>query len=548
MTTTLDDLKAYYAGLKHARQPFDPDYKQLAKHFLPRKSRYLDGDDETGKSSLRSDILDGTGILARRTASAGMHGGMTSPARPWFKLTLQDENLAAHRNVKPWLDETQRRMRNLFSRSNFYQAIHSFYDELITFGTDFVFAHKDPRYGIQFSALTAGEYFIDVDERGRVDTVFRKMQMSARNIVRMFGRDKCSQAVQRAFDKASSRLNMFDVVHGVFPREERDPTKLTTANMPFGSYYYEPSETTKIARISGYRYMPGFGARWDVTGPDAYGSSPTMDIIGATRMLQSLWATYLKVEHKKADPPMAGPAELRRTFLPGSYTPVSPSENPQIYALQQVKNDPQGLLFTIQDVRQFIREGLFNDLFKMLAVSATNRNITATEIAERHEEKLLQLGPVLERLHAEAFIPLIDIVFNIMLELDMVPPWPEELDEMPLKVDFISILAQAQKMVATGAVDHFCGFIGQNAAIMPELVDVVDADKAGDEYADYLGIPAKLIRPIEERQTRRRSRDEQQQLREGAEVAAQGSTAIRNLGGSQIGEQNAIEALLGGVQ
>src|SRR4030042_6256719 len=176
----LKDLKAKYESLKNIRSKgWDADYKALAKHFLPRKSRYLDNDDETGKSAIRSDILDPTGILARRTASSGMPGGMTSPARPWFRLTLQDSKLAGRRQGKPWLEEVQTRRRGVFSRSNFYQVIHQFYNELLSFGTDFVFAHKDPRSGLRFNALTVGEYCLDVNEKGAVDTVFRYTQMSA---------------------------------------------------------------------------------------------------------------------------------------------------------------------------------------------------------------------------------------------------------------------------------------------------------------------------------------------------------------------------------
>jgi hypothetical protein len=248
---------------------------------------------------------------------------------------------------------------------------------------------------------------------------------------------------------------------------------------------------------------------------------------------------------------MAGPSNLKRSFLPGSYTEVSPlaDGSRQVYPAHEVRPDLQGLKEIIYGKQQAIREGLYNDLFKMLALNdaQSRRDVTATEIAERHEEKLIQLGPVLERLHAEGFIPLIDLVFSYMIDLDMIPPWPEELDEMPLKVEFISILAQAQKMVATGAVDHFAGFIGANAELFPELPDVVDADAMGDEYADYLGIPAKLIRPQEDRDARRQQRADDAQAAQAAQLAEQGSATARNLSGAKTGDQNALEALLGGV-
>jgi len=275
-----------------------------------------------------------------------------------------------------------------------------------------------------------------------------------------------------------------------------------------------------------------------------------MDILGDVRMLQSLWATYLKQEHKRADPPMAGPANLgTSSTLPGSYTPVSGIEGKgAVYPTQSVQPDPAGILAIIQDVRTSIREGLYNDLFKMMALTAGGSKATATEIAERHEEKLLQLGPVLERLHAEAFVPLIDLTFDSMVEQDMIPPWPEEIANMPLKVDFISLLAQAQKMVATSAVDQFCYFINGNYAVMPEFGDILDIDQAGNEYAEFLGLSAKIIRTQEARDARRKARNEQEQMAQGAALAEQGSKAIGNLGGTPLGtDKTALEAVLQGI-
>ena len=168
----LKSLRGRHSALLTERSTWDPDYIQLAKHFLPRKCR-VEGQQKTNVGGLRSDILDGTGIRAARVATAGMHGGMTSPARPWFKLGPQDPGLDTSPAVRTWFDIVQKNMAWLFSRSNFYMAIHQCYNELIVFGTDFMFEHFDPRTGLRFTTLTVGEYVIDVDENGRVDTIFR---------------------------------------------------------------------------------------------------------------------------------------------------------------------------------------------------------------------------------------------------------------------------------------------------------------------------------------------------------------------------------------
>ena len=121
-----------------------------------------------------------------------------------------------------------------------------------------------------------------------------------------------------------------------------------------------------------------------------------------------------------------------------------------------------------------------------------------TEVAERHEEKLLMLGPVLERMHNEILDPLIEMTFSRMVEAGIVPPPPDELQGMELNVEFVSMLAQAQRAIATNSVDRFVGNLGAMAGIKPEVLDKFDADRWADAYADMLGIDPELIVPGEQ--------------------------------------------------
>ena len=546
----LKNLRVKHSVLDDDFKYWKLDFQSLAKVFYARKLRYLE-DIDTNKGGLRLDILDGTGVKARRVLSAGMHGGMTSPARPWFRLTLADPDMVQFRPVKEWLNETEIRMRSLLARSNFYMAIHSLYNELGVFGTGFMFEHSDPKMSLRFNTLTVGEYVLDINEHGMVDTIFRTLDLTARNIVRMFGIENCSEQVKRAYDKPETQLARFKIVHAILPNEDRDPLKLTNRNMPFASYYYEKDTSeNKFLRQSGYQSLPGFGPRWDLSGQDTYGFSPAMDSLGDARMLQSVRATYLKQEHKKADPPMAYPQGLNHLdTLPGGVNPVNAvNGSQQIYPIQNVSPDTRGILEITRDVRESIREGMYNDLFRMLALSPT-RQMTATEVAERHEEKLLQLGPVLERLHAELFTPLIDRTFNIMESSDLLVPPPEEIQGMPLKVEFVSLLAQAQKMVATNSVDQFMGFIGNYGQAFPEMLDIPDIDEVGDRYAEYLGIETKLLTDKQSREEKRQARAQQQQAMQAAEAVNSDAQAAKTMAETPVrgGQSTALDALLAGV-
>ncbi len=495
------ELARRHSALLQDRQSWEADWKSLAKHFLPRKCRVLEYDpNATNVGGLRTDVIDSTGVYAMRDLAAGLHGGMTSPARPWFRLGLQDETLERKQAVREFLDEVQNRMRTLLHRSNFYNAVHQLYAELGTFGTGFMFVMPDERTGIRFAPLTVGEYVLDTDENGRVDTIFRVLDFSARQLVRRFGYDKLPPVVQAEYDKpAITQTARYRVVHGVFPRNDREPGKRDGRNKPFASVYWLDRSNGSAALGSGNAYhklseggfdqFPGFGPRWDVTGQDVYGRSPGMDALADCRMVQQMKITALKAMHKEVDPPVGIQGQLKGALdlLPGGQNIVDTTGNgPGVYPITKIQPNLQNTMFAIKEVQQAIKDGLFNTLFRML-MNSDRRQITAKEVAAREEEKLILIGPVLERLHDELFIPLIDRVFEIMIAEDMLPPWPEEIAGMPIKVEFVSLLAQAQKMVATSSVDQFMGFIGTYAQFFPDLLDIPNPDKLGDGYAAYLG-------------------------------------------------------------
>lgn len=134
------------------------------------------------------------------------------------------------------------------------------------------------------------------------------------------------------------------------------------------------------------------------------------------------------------------------------------------------------------------RAGLYNDLFKLILEGRSK--VTASEIAAREEEKLVLIGPVLERLHDELFIPLIDRTFALMRGLDMLPPCPPELAGRRLKVEFVSLLAQAQKLVGVSAADQYLALTLKASAAWPEALDSLNVDQLLDTYADSAG-PAR---------------------------------------------------------
>lgn len=561
MAADLKKLHLRWERLVEERQPWISTWKTLAALYLP--TGYRDADDSNAhskKSLLNPDVVDSTGIYGLRTLAAGMQGGMTSPARPWFGLRLEggkDADISA----QAWIDEVVERMRTILHTSNFYGVIYQAYAQLAAFGTACVFERADMA-GFVFDCCQAGTFVLDVDAGGRVDTVMRKIWLTARQLAQEFGEDKLPDAVKTSLSHAGAGDARFAVYHAVYPRKEPGLTSATIngAQRPIASVYWMRGMSgtggCHLLRENGFDSFPFFGVRWNVLSGDVYGTSPAMDTMPDCRMLQEMTKTTLKAIHKMVDPPVNAAAELQGVgvdLTPGGVNYVSMLNNQAaVTPVMRVQPDVAAAQALIQQVQRQIREGLYNDLFRLL-LGADRRQITATEVDAREAEKMILIGPVLERLHDELFIPLIDRTFELMGKFNALPPVPEELAGRNIKVEFISTLAQAQKLVSTGGMQQLMAFIGSAAQLDPTALDALNTDKLVDKYNEYLGADASVLRPQAEREGIRQARAQAQaraEERTQAQAAVQQlPRAAQTLADTPVGgeQPSALDALLSGI-
>ena len=568
MAVDIERLNVRYESLRNERAAYDVAWRDLAAHFLPTRFK-VDSDTSQPKPEiLNRHVVDSTGIIDMGTLAAGMQGGMSSPARPWFKLALAGAEVSEDSEAAAWLDEVTERMRTLLHRSNFYNMAHALYGDLGTFGPGLLLETADWD-GLHFRLIPCGEYVLDTDQNGDVDTFMYRTRMTARQIVQKFEEGRIPPYVLTAAKTPGNVENWFDVVHAVFPRSDRMYGRMEGRNMPWASVWWlrgggahNGMSRAAVLRESGFEDFPAFAPRWDVTGIDKYGRSPAMNILPDCRMLQQMGATTLKSMHKAVDPPLLVPATSKAVEVnnvPGGLTYVDPRDQgmAQIQPLHQV--DPRLIAAAeekIKGVQQKIHDGLFADLFKLLIMD-DRRQITATEIEAREREKLILLGPVVDRLDREFLSPLIKRTFSLMRQYDFLPPAPPSIEGAELRVEFVSVMAQAQKLVSTSPLDQTMAFVaGLAQAGAPEVLDNIDTDVAVRMYADKLGAPASLLRSEEDVAAIRQQRAQAQQMAAQQQEMAQGvanaqglSNAARNLGATPVGAdgQTAMDALLGGL-
>jgi hypothetical protein len=537
---TRDRLFTRWGQLKSERASWYAHWQELTSYILPRNGRYFRQDRDRGYRR-HNNIYDSTGTRALRVLGAGMMSGATSPARQWFRLATPDPELNSYDPVKLWLDDVTKRMQRVFQKSNTYNALHQMYEELGTFGTAATILLPDYQSVIHHYPLTCGEYCISTDAKGRVCTLYREFEMTVSQVVKEFGLEKCSVSVQNMY-RTGNLDQWVPVIHAIEPRADRDIGKRDAKNMPWGSYYFEVGgEDGVFLRESGFQYFPALCPRWSVIGGDIYGNSPGMEALGDIKQLQHEQLRKAQAIDYQTKPPLQVPASMKNRdveTLPGGVSYYDGQSN-GIKTAFEVNLNLQYLLNDIMDCRERVRGSFYADLFLMLA-NTPNTRMTATEVAERHEEKLLMLGPVLERLHNELLSPLVDITFTRMVASGALPPAPQELQGMDLNVEFVSMLAQAQRAIGTNAVDRFVGNLGAIARMKPDILDKFDQDQWADVYADMLGVDPSLIIADKEVAVLRDARNRAMAAKEQAAAMQQTSQSVKNMAQAPTGNQNAL--------
>lgn len=542
---------ARVAALRNERSSWISHWREISEYQQPRAGRFVSSDRNRGDKK-HNHIVDSTAIRASRILAAGMMSGMTSPARPWFALELDDRDMMEHAPVKHWLHDTARVLRSIFAASNTYRTLHTMYTELGLFGTAANVVVDDFENVIHNHPLTIGEYCLATNPSGTVNTLTREFQMTVAQMIDEFGEENCSQAVRDLYRRQAYDQWM-DVVHVIQPRRGRDSSKRDAKNMPWESLYFEPGSAPgedKFLRESGFKRFPVLAPRWEVVSNDTYGHSPGMECLGDVKQLQHQQTRKGQAIDYMVNPPLVVPTaykEATSSRLPGGVMFVDNpgGGNNAVRSAFDVNLNLQHLLEDINDVRERVRGAYYADMFLMLANGDTG-TMTATEVAERHEEKLLMLGPVLERLHNELLSPLIDLTFDRALAAGILLPAPPEMQGMELKVNFISVLAQAQRAVAAQGVDRLLGAVGQLATIKPEIVDKVDFDQVVDDYAEMYGVNPKIIVPDDAVATLREQRAQQMAAQQAAAAAPVAADTAKTMGETNVqGVQDVMNGLMG---
>jgi hypothetical protein len=527
--------------MKDARRSYESDAKEIASYAQPAKSRFLTSDINKGRQSNRR-LNNSHGIFAFRTLQGGMTSGLSSQSRPWFSLGLTDEELHDDQEVKDWLSEVEKLMYGFFAQTNFYGAVKTGYLELGMFGTEACIMLEHREKGAVCHQLTFGEYWLATGDDLEPNALYRQCPMTALQAVQMFGRDNVSSRIQSDYD-CSRYENAHNFYHAIETNDDMIAGRLGFEGKPWRSVYWEEADSDKdhFAQQTGFYEQPFWAPRWDTTGGDVWGQGPGHDALPDLRELQLQAKRKAEATDLHVHPEKIASSKVKLKGQPKSVVSVA-----SVDKVGELVSVPYSIPYQtigviredVEACKEAVNQATYADLF--MAITNMNgiqpRNIE--EIAARNEEKLTQLGPVIESVNNEKLEVAINRAFGIMERGRMLPPAPEQLrGGAEIKPKFISILTQMQRLVGLGQIERTVGFVGSQAGVYPEAIDKIDFDEMIDEYADRAGMPVNLIRSTADAEKIRADRARQQNMQQAlaaAPAVKDGADAVQTM--AEVGQ------------
>ena len=499
------DIQHRVKELINKREPYMARWREIRKYQLPFVGQF-DGEDNESTAANRKDtkIYNGISWEANQIFAAGIMSGLTPPNRKWFRLAFDSPKLADNTDLGAILDDRINLINSVLERSNFYTAVHACYLEL-AYGQAPLGIFPDAKLGVHFVPYPIGSYAMETGPDGSIEFFCRKYKMSARQLVDKFGEENVPKNIVNELDQGGPGLKAnHTVVWYVEPNKAANPVKLGGQYLPYVSVYYvDGSEENEFLYIGGFYEFPVPVARYLITGNESYGKGPAWFAEGDSKALQLMEKDRLVAIELAVKPPVQASPDMANkgiNMIPGGKTYRNGQD--KVEPLFNVAANLQHLEAAIAQQEEKIKREYNANLFMMLD-ELSEKQMTAREVLERNQEKMAILGPVVQRMQFEFLGRIIERVYNILDRAHAFPE-PEDpelammLSQQEIKIEYISPLAQAQKMSGLVNIEQAVAFAGNLAQFDPLILKKMDFSETLNQYFALVGAPAAIKRTDDE--------------------------------------------------
>ena len=552
-------------ALKNKRVPYLDRWRAIRDYELPFTGELDEMPDEHEQARRHDDhIYNGAAWASNQVFAAGIMSGLTPQSRQWFRLSFANKEIQDMTGAGKLLDDRLDILNDVLNKSNFYNAIHACYLEL-AYGQAPLGVFPSAETGVHFIPFTVGSYFLDVDADGMVNTFAREYYMTLQQLADKFGLDNLPRHLRVQYENEVAKSERHKLYWLVMPNRSYEDGKIDKYHLPYVSVYWlESSQDNEWLDVGGFHEFPVPTGRYLVTGGAAYGKGPGWFAEGDSKGLQLLEQDYLTAVELGVKPPVQSDANTALkgiNLIPGGNT-ITQNGN-AVTPLFQVNLALDHLQGKIQELTDRIKRAYAADLFLML--DSMTQTMTAREVMERTQEKMQQLGPVVQRMQFEFLSKIIERVYAILDRAHVFPePEDAELSQMlaqqEIQIEYISPLAQAQKLSGLVNIEQAVSFTAQVAQFDPAALDKLNFPATVDRYCDMLGAPAAIRRTEDEFEQIQKQKAEaaaaQQQAQQAAQVvqmavpatvAAKNATEAANDGNPALAQMLGMDRLgLGG--
>lgn len=550
------EIMRQWQGMGTELSLWKPRWQEIGDLMMPRMAG-ISSTTESPSSEKESRLFDTTAGDGAMTMAGGLMS-WTSPANEaWFNYKPIFE-LRDSEPVKQWLAACSERIREFLANSNFYTEIHEDLLTHCTFGTSAMFVGMENGQ-FRFESLPLGSFAIEEDGFGRVNTLFREMDLTAKQAKDLFGENSLPKEVKDCLtdDKKAQQKHKF--VHAVYPRPESERPDGIARSAAWGKAFascYVECKSKQVVKESGYDSFPfavGRYLKWSaLASKSPYGYGPGFAALPDTRMVNFLQMTLDCAAEKIVRPSMLAPEEMEGDLILSAggitYVPSSVSNDRWPKPIQQV-GDYNVAVDRVKMRQEAVNLKFHVELFRMFAT--LDRQMTAREVAERAAEKITLISPAFSRLQVEKHGPILTRVFQLALEAGLLPEAPEEarvpvsqfMDLVPdPEVTYSSRLALALDQLGLAGFNRQLETNLAIAQFAPEVFDSYDMDTMNRDMARMNNVPTSWMRTQDEVAQIQQARAQQQQAMQAAQMVKDGSQAVKNVGGIEQAKQ-AMEAM-----
>ena len=527
-----DYIKKRYNEMSSNRGTWEDHWQEILDYVMPRKAdivtKRISGDKRT------EVLFDSTAITANNLLAASLQGTLTSPSRQWFYLKIRDEEVNEDREVQLYLEDSAKRMYDVFNQTNFNTEVHELYLDLCSIGTGCLFVEEGNKGFdedlIHFQTLHISEFYIHENVAGYIDTLYRKYKLTARQAVQEFGEDNVGPKILECASMKPDKK--FNFIHAVEPREDYERVfGESDTKLPFHSCHV-CEEEKMVVRTGGYNEFPYLVPRWSKATGEIYGRSPSYNALPDIKTLNKAVEIGLKAWSKAIDPPLLVQDDGvigRVRMTPGGITVI---RNDAAVKPFQSGANMQVTTFKEAELKTAIRQAYYSDQLQL----QQGPQMTATEVQVRYELMQRLLGPTLGRFLSEFLNPLIERVFGIMFRAEAFVQEPNLLQGQSIDIEYVGPLARSQRMEEAVAVERLYQLAMQLAQADPSIMDILDHDEAIRARAELLGVPKSVLRGRAEVDELRQARMQQQAMQQEmmmqqqqAEIGAKQAASLESL-------------------